>query len=132
MTDTELRDKLASDDRVCASEAWPLSKNWWLHIQSQHGEGRFEAFDFIRVEAHGPNNYIRPITSIMVPKIDGFVCQSHSFIAGLIHQNVQALEIERDRLKVMCEKLANAIVAGDGGPEQDAALAEYRKEFGEL
>lgn len=127
-----------SDDKAreaCAAEQWPLSDNWWLHFANEP-HPRHEGFDNIIVTAE-TGDYKREITSIMVEKIDGLVCESHSFIGALIHQNVQRLEAkvkeleddlageqddcfqrgmnnikltkERDQYKAECEKLVEAL-----------------------
>lgn len=94
------------NQEVAKCDQWPLSKNWWLRIQSHRGEGDFKNFDFIKITAES-GEYKRPITDIMIPKIDGFVCQSHSFISYLIHQNCEALKIENEKLKAELERITN-------------------------
>lgn len=93
---------------VAAAEEWPLTPNWWLHIQSHRGEGDFSTFDFIKITAeaeHGEHK--KEIASIMVPAIDGFVCQSHSFPAHVIYQNIKALIKENESLKLQREMLTS-------------------------
>jgi hypothetical protein len=93
------------EQQVAKVDEWPRYDNWWLHVQSERGSGTFTAFDHIKIEAHGPNGYKRPITSIMVPRIDGLVCESYSFPAHLIHQNTKALKEEKAQLAEEIERL---------------------------
>ena len=96
------------EQEVAKYEPWPLSRNWWLHVQSHRGEGDFRNFDFIKITAESGETK-RLITSIMVPKIDGLVCESHSFISALIHQNCEALKAENARLIERIKKLREAL-----------------------
>lgn len=108
---------MSGEQQVAKAEEWPLSPNWWLHIQSERGTGEFHAFDFIKIEAHGPNEYRRPITSVMVPRTDGFVCESHSFIRNLIHQNTEALHAELAAAKAEVERVSKLYLEMRDGHE---------------
>lgn len=86
---------------VAQAEPWPLYDKWWLGIRSKpHPE--HIGFDVIEISAEGPGEFKKVVASIMVPKIDGLVCESHSFISSLIHQNVA---YEAKKTQVLVEAL---------------------------
>jgi len=91
-----------SEQQIAQEEPWPLYDKWWLGIYSEPYEKFPENFDQIRIEAQGPDGFVKVIDKLMVPKIDGLICQSHSFIGSLIHQN---LEAERAKVNVLVEAI---------------------------
>ena len=88
-------------EQTARGEDWPLYDNWWLGIHSE--PHRFDGFDSIKIEALGPDGYKRIITDLMVPKIDGLVCESHSFISCLINQNIDAEKARADKATALLE-----------------------------
>lgn len=66
-----------------ASELWPLYNSWWLGIHSKP-DPEHKGFDIIEITAFGPRGFKKVISTVMVPEIDGLVCESHSFIGDLI------------------------------------------------
>lgn len=73
-----------------AADEWPDSANWWLTIYSEQNS---EHPDFDRIEISvKTEDFKKVITSVMVPKIDGIVRESHNFISYLIHKNTEALQ----------------------------------------
>lgn len=85
---------------VAAQEVYPLGKNWWLSFYSKPSD--HPELEYIHVEI-GLGEYTKDITKILVPKIDGLVCESHSIIRHLIHQNTEALQKKLDRAVSLVE-----------------------------
>jgi len=135
MTDNELRDTLASIHKLKVKHEFyegvdavelfeECFKAGFDAARANEGTISKELFEMVCDER---DLLEAELAKYKIPSTEGKV----EVLTIPFDMEIERVEAERDELRAHCEKLAEAICVGDGGTEQEEALAEYRKAFPE-